>query len=96
MSQLQAAVSSHIEADALAPGFRGIFSLGGRVLDAVKKLKASVTATEKEKLKTAALAAYDVAASAIDIPFLPDAQERSLETWLRELLAAQIDRLLAE
>ena len=94
--QFQAAVAAHIEADALSTGFRGVFSLGGRVLDAVRKLKAGIAADDKAKLKTAALAAFDVAAAAIDIPYLPDAQERSLETWLRELLATQIDRLLAE
>jgi hypothetical protein len=88
-------IVAHVQADALSSGFRGPFSLVGRVLDAVKLRKANVSAADKDKLKAAALEAYDVACRAIDIPLLPDAQEVSLEAWLRELLSAQIDKLLA-
>lgn len=93
-ANFQSLIRSHVEADALSDGFRGIFSLGGRVLDAVRNLSINLDDAGKRQLKDAALAVYDVAAKAIDVPLVPDATELSIEAWLRSVLSEQIDKLL--
>jgi hypothetical protein len=96
MADYKQAILANVEAEPLADGFRGFWSMFGRVLDAVRSIKVDLSPADKLQLKVAALAAYDVLCSATDIPILPDASEKSLESWARELLDNAIDRLIAE
>jgi hypothetical protein len=98
MHQFQSLIQSHVDAAPLQSGeFRGAFSLVGRILDGLRKAAEGITLDDESKaqLKAAALAVFDVAAKAIDIPLVPDATELSIEAWLRSMLAERIDVLLA-
>lgn len=94
-AQFQSLIQSHVDGDALHAGsFRGGFSLVGRILDKARALKIDLDAEAKQQLKNAALAVFDVAAKAIDIPLVPEATEASIEAWLRTMLAERLDVLL--
>lgn len=94
-AQFQSLIQSHVDAEPLkARSLRGGFSLVGRILDRAGELKVTLDVEAKKQLKNAALAVFDVAAKAVDIPLVPDATELSIEAWLRSMLAERLDALL--
>jgi hypothetical protein len=64
MTPMQKTIFAQVNSAAIQPGFRGAFSVVGRILDAVKNiiggLDDNLTPEVKDEIKTAAIAVFDM------------------------------------
>ena len=86
-AHFESVIHSHVTAAPIQSGARGIGTVAGRIIDAVRKLvQDGLDETAKVAVKQAALRVYD----SINVPQIPD----TIETLIKTAFRGTIDNLL--
>jgi hypothetical protein len=90
----EAQILAHVNSAPIQPGFRGIGTVAGRILDAVRQLVQNgllaIDDATKIAIKLAALRVYD----AINFPQIPDGIENTVKSMFRSTIDNLLDSVL--
>ena len=89
-----AAIEAHVNSFPLQDTARGQFSLGGRIIDAVRDRLSTIGDGVSDEIKNSLLNAAMMVYDKFNFPQIPDVVELPIKTYVRPILESLLKQLL--